>query len=182
MERRHSALQRQGGGRQGGRLRAGASGRGDGCGLAPYGLAPRHALSPRPPSRLYTSPRRRRPAARTSQATTVASRRGTPMLESRDRILTTHVGSLPRNATLTDLLIRREAGEAIPVAAMAAEMDRAVNSVVEAQLAAGIDVGNDGEQQRVGFQTYRPTRMAGFGGGSPRKAGNGLQEGPELID
>ena len=47
------------------------------------------------------------------------------MLESRDRILTTHVGSLPRNPTLSDLLIRREAGEVIPAATMAAEMDRA---------------------------------------------------------
>ena len=104
------------------------------------------------------------------------------MIHSRDRILTTHVGSLPRNAVLTDLLIRREAGEAIPPATMAAEMDRAVKSVVEAQLAAGIDIGNDGEQQRVGFQTYMPTRMAGFGGQSKRKVGKDFQEVPELVE
>src|SRR6516164_1361427 len=104
------------------------------------------------------------------------------MLESRDRILTTHVGSLPRNPTLTDLLIRREAGEVIPPATMAAQMDHAVNSVVEAQLAAGIDVGNDGEQQRVGFQTYMPTRMSGFAGESKRKVGRDFQEVPELIE
>src|SRR5262245_59926822 len=100
------------------------------------------------------------------------------MLDSRDRILTTHVGSLPRNATSTDLLIRREAGETVAPATMTAEMDRAVTSVVEAQLAAGIDVGNDGEQQRVGFQTYIPTRMAGFGGESKRKVGKDFQEVP----
>ena len=47
------------------------------------------------------------------------------MIHSRDRILTTHVGSLPRNDVLTDLLIRREAGEAIDPATMAVEMDRA---------------------------------------------------------
>ena len=104
------------------------------------------------------------------------------MIHSRDRILTTHVGSLPRNAVLTDLLIRREAGEAIAPATMAAEMDRAVKSVVEAQLAAGIDIGNDGEQQRVGFQTYMPTRMAGFGGQSKRKVGKDFQEVPELVE
>src|SRR5215831_11480597 len=104
------------------------------------------------------------------------------MLESRDRILTTHVGSLPRNPTLTDLLIRREAGDVIPGATMAAEMDRAVNDVVEAQLSAGIDVGNDGEQQRVGFQTYMPTRMSGFGGESKRQVGKDFQEVPELIE
>ena len=45
------------------------------------------------------------------------------MLKSRDRILTTHVGSLPRNETLTNLLIRREDGEAVDKKAMAAEMD-----------------------------------------------------------
>ena len=104
------------------------------------------------------------------------------MLHSRDRILTTHVGSLPRNEVLTDLLIRREAGEAIPGATMAGEMDRAVRSVVEAQIAAGIDIGNDGEQQRVGFQTYIPARMSGFGGQSKRKVGKDFQEVPELIE
>src|SRR5262245_28496449 len=61
------------------------------------------------------------------------------MLHSRDRILTTHVGSLPRNEVLTDLLIRREAGEAVDGAAMASEMDRAVRDTVAAQVAAGID-------------------------------------------
>src|SRR5215471_10445704 len=103
------------------------------------------------------------------------------MLHSRDRILTTHVGSLPRNAALTDLLIRREAGEAIAAATMAAEMDRAVDDVVEAQLAAGIDIGNDGEQQRVGFQTYVPQRMSGFGGVSKRRRGREFEEFPELV-
>jgi 5-methyltetrahydropteroyltriglutamate--homocysteine methyltransferase len=104
------------------------------------------------------------------------------MISSRDRILTTHVGSLPRNDVLTDLLIRREAGETIDPAQMGAEMDRAVKSVVDAQLAAGIDIGNDGEQQRVGFQTYIPARMSGFGGESKRKVGKDFQEVPELIE
>src|SRR3990170_4198087 len=104
------------------------------------------------------------------------------MIHSRDRILTTHVGSLPRNERLTDLLIRREAGEAIDEGAMAAEMDRSVSAVIERQVGAGIDIGNDGEQQRVGFQTYIPERMSGFGGESKRKVGKDFQEVPELID
>ncbi len=104
------------------------------------------------------------------------------MITSRDRILTTHVGSLPRNEVLTDLLIRREAGETIPPATMAAEMDRAVRGIVEAQVAAGVDIGNDGEQQRVGFQTYIPERMSGFAGESKRKVGKDFQEVPELIE
>ena len=104
------------------------------------------------------------------------------MLHSRDRILTTHVGSLPRNDTLTDLLIGREAGKAIDPAVLAAEMDHAVRDTVAAQVQAGIDIGNDGEQQRVGFQTYIPERMSGFGGESKRKIGKDFQEVPELLE
>ena len=59
----------------------------------------------------------------------------------RDRILTSHVGSLPRNDTLTDLLIRREAGEAIDKAVLDAQMDKAVSEVVAKQKSAGIDIG-----------------------------------------
>jgi 5-methyltetrahydropteroyltriglutamate--homocysteine methyltransferase len=103
------------------------------------------------------------------------------MLHSRDRILTTHVGSLPRNETLTDLLIRREDGEEIDPALMASEMDRAVKYIVDKQKAAGIDIGNDGEQQRVGFQTYVPSRMAGFAGISKRRRGLEFEEFPELV-
>jgi 5-methyltetrahydropteroyltriglutamate--homocysteine methyltransferase len=100
---------------------------------------------------------------------------------SRDRILTTHVGSLPRNDALSDLLVKREAGEPYDRAEMDVEMDRAVSHVVEKQVAAGIDVGNDGEQQRVGFQTYVPQRMSGFGGVSKRRRGREFEDFPELV-
>ena len=103
------------------------------------------------------------------------------MIISRDRILTTHVGSLPRNEKLSDLLVKREAGEAFDAAEMASEMDKAVAHVVEKQVAAGIDIGNDGEQQRVGFQTYVPQRMSGFGGVSKRRRGREFEEFPELV-
>ena len=104
------------------------------------------------------------------------------MIFSRDRILTTHVGSLPRNAVLTDLLVRREAGETIDASTMAAEMDKAVADVVARQRAAGVDIGNDGEQQRVGFQTYVPERMSGFGGASKRPPPRDLVEFPEIAE
>ena len=97
------------------------------------------------------------------------------MIFSRDRILTTHVGSLPRNEKLSDLLVRQEAGEKFDAAEMAAEMDKAVRHVVEKQASAGIDIGNDGEQQRVGFQTYVPQRMSGFGGVSKRRRGTRIR-------
>jgi 5-methyltetrahydropteroyltriglutamate--homocysteine methyltransferase len=86
------------------------------------------------------------------------------MILSQERILTTHVGSLPRNEALSELLVRREDGEAIDQDQLAREMDRAVQHVVDRQAEAGIDIANDGEQQRVGFQTYVPQRMSGFGG------------------
>ena len=104
------------------------------------------------------------------------------MIFSRDRILTTHVGSLPRNEKLSDLLVRREAGEKFDPAEMASEMDSAVRHVVEKQASAGIDIGNDGEQQRVGFQTYVPQRMRGFGGVSKRRRGREFEEFPELVE
>ena len=100
---------------------------------------------------------------------------------SRDRILTTHVGSLPRNERLSELLVRREAGESYDKALLDAEMDEAVRHVVAKQKEAGIDIGNDGEQQRVGFQTYMPQRMSGFGGESKRRRGREFEEFPELV-
>ena len=90
------------------------------------------------------------------------------MLFSSDRILTTHVGSLPRNATLSDLLIRQEAGDAIYSAELARHVEFATAEVIAKQVNAGVDIGNDGEQSRVGFQTYAPRCMCGFGGESKR--------------
>ena len=103
------------------------------------------------------------------------------MMFSRDRILTTHVGSLPRSETLSDLLIAREVGESYDVAQFDAEMENAVRHVVAKQKEAGIDIGNDGEQQRVGFQTYVPARMSGFAGESKRRRGREFEEFPELM-
>src|SRR5258708_7886116 len=103
------------------------------------------------------------------------------MLTSRDRILTTHVGSLPRNETITELLIKREAGETIDQKTMSGELDRAVADVVKRQRQAGIDIGNDGEQQRVAFQTYMAARMTGYGGESKRRVGKDFTEHPDLV-
>ncbi len=104
------------------------------------------------------------------------------MIISRDQILTTHVGSLPRNEVLSDLLIRREEGEVIDKNLLEREMDSAVLHIVEKQAEAGIDIGNDGEQQRVGFQTYVPQRMSGFGGESKRRRGRDYEAFPELVE
>src|ERR1700690_1764024 len=104
------------------------------------------------------------------------------MILSRDRILTTHVGSLPRNETLSELLVRREEGEVVDKDQLAREMDLAVHRVVDKQAEAGIDIANDGEQQRVGFQTYVPQRMSGFGGESKPRRGRDYEQFPALVD
>jgi 5-methyltetrahydropteroyltriglutamate--homocysteine methyltransferase len=104
------------------------------------------------------------------------------MILSRDRILATHVGSLPRSEALSEMLIDREEGKPLDVQQFADEMDRAVRHVIGKQAEAGIDVGNDGEQQRVGFQTYVPRRMSGFGGESKRRRGRDFEEFPALVE
>jgi 5-methyltetrahydropteroyltriglutamate--homocysteine methyltransferase len=104
------------------------------------------------------------------------------MIISQDRILTTHVGSLPRSETLSELLILREEGAAINPQKLADEMDIAVRLVIQKQAEAGIDIGNDGEQQRVGFQTYVPQRLSGFAGQSKRRRGRDYETFPELVE
>ena len=104
------------------------------------------------------------------------------MTQSLGRILTTHVGSLPRNDELSDLLIRREEGETIDPEVLGQAMDRAVQHVVRKQLDAGIDIGNDGEQQRIAFSTYVAQRMSGFAGESKRRRSRDYEEFPELIN
>jgi len=91
------------------------------------------------------------------------------MLKSDGRILTTHTGSLPRPAALTELYVRRSQGEVVDAAALDALGKAALAEVVRKQLAAGIDIGNNGEQQREAFFLYVQRRMSGFGGGWTRR-------------
>jgi len=85
------------------------------------------------------------------------------MQRSRDRILTTHTGSLPRPPALVDLYVRKGRGEAVDEA-LAAAGHVAMEDVVRRQRDAGIDIGNNGEQQREAFFLYVRSRMSGFGG------------------
>src|SRR5881396_3148342 len=103
------------------------------------------------------------------------------MKRSESRILTTHTGSLPRSPALRDLLVRLDRGEAVDAAALAREAEAAVRHVVARQLEAGIDVGNDGEQPRVGFSTYPARRMRGFGGASTRRMARDIAEHPDYA-
>jgi 5-methyltetrahydropteroyltriglutamate--homocysteine methyltransferase len=105
----------------------------------------------------------------------------TPMLMSTDRILVSHVGSLPRAESLSDLLIRQEAGETIDAAELARQVETATEHVIAKQVESGVDVGNDGEQSRVGFQTYVPRCLCGFGGESKRPPARDQLEFPSYV-
>ena len=90
------------------------------------------------------------------------------MQRSEDRFLTTHTGSLPRQPSLRDLLQRKEQDPLDFGPELASETEGAVSDVIAEQLKAGIDIGNNGEQPRVGFSTYVTGRIKGFGGEGSR--------------
>jgi 5-methyltetrahydropteroyltriglutamate--homocysteine methyltransferase len=85
------------------------------------------------------------------------------MQRSETRILTTHTGSLPRPEALVRLYVAKARGEAVD-AQLAAAGHAALEDAVRRQHDAGIDVGNNGEQQREAFFLYVRSRMSGFGG------------------
>jgi 5-methyltetrahydropteroyltriglutamate--homocysteine methyltransferase len=103
-----------------------------------------------------------------------------PMQRSTSRILTTHTGSLPRPRELTRLYALRARGEAVD----AAEIDRAgreaVRAIVRKQHDAGIDVGNNGEQQRDSFFLYLKTRLSGLGGSWERPSRADVDRYPDF--
>src|SRR6266567_476791 len=84
------------------------------------------------------------------------------MKRSTDRILTTHVGSLPRPDDLRAMILKKQQGEAIDEAAFAARVKSAVAEVVGHQAEAGIDIVADGEMGRIGFIPYVNERLAGI--------------------
>jgi 5-methyltetrahydropteroyltriglutamate--homocysteine methyltransferase len=84
------------------------------------------------------------------------------MRRSDDRILATHVGSLPRPPELLALLERRERGEPVDEAALGALVGEAVGESVRLQHEHGLDVVNDGELGRTSFLTYVNGRLGGF--------------------
>ena len=98
-----------------------------------------------------------------------------------DRILTTHVGSLPRSQAVTDVLFAREREEVSDAPAAAEVISYAVAEVVRRQVAVGIDVVSDGEMSKISYATYIAERFAGFGGDTPRDPGQDLVEFPGLL-
>jgi 5-methyltetrahydropteroyltriglutamate--homocysteine methyltransferase len=101
---------------------------------------------------------------------------------STDRILTTHVGSLPRSATVVALLYKKDKGEPYDREELEAAVAAGVADAVVKQVAAGVDIVSDGETSKVGYATYIKDRLSGFAGHHPRPPHLDLAPYPELRD
>src|SRR5580704_369275 len=101
---------------------------------------------------------------------------------SKDRILTTHVGSLPRPQDVVDLLFAQDRGEPIDEAQFEKVVGNAVKETVRLQVEAGIDVIDDGEMSKISYATYIRHRLTGFEGDSSRPTPKDLDDYPEYRD
>ena len=104
------------------------------------------------------------------------------MKHSDERILCTHVGSLPRARELSDLLIAEEERKTIDKDRLDALAAAGVEHCVSQQIESGVDIINDGEQPRVGFQTYVGQRLEGFDGVSEREPFLDFAKHPDFAD
>ncbi len=102
------------------------------------------------------------------------------MKQSTDRILTTHVGSLPRPPQVFELLKRKEEDQPIDAAEFEAVIGAAVKDIVARQRAIGIDIVSDGEMSKASYATYVKDRLTGFGGNSERKVQADLRDYPDF--
>jgi 5-methyltetrahydropteroyltriglutamate--homocysteine methyltransferase len=103
------------------------------------------------------------------------------MQTSRDRILTTHTGSLPRPPALRDLLVKKDQGEAYDKAELARLTREAVFGIVRRQAEVGVDVINDGEMSKPGYSTYVADRLSGFAGHEPAKPRLDTRDHPNFM-
>ena len=103
------------------------------------------------------------------------------MKMSQDRILTTHVGSLPRPAELRQLLVAKDKGEPYDSAELARQTCAAVLAIVRRQAATGVDIVNDGEMSKPGYSTYVADRLSGFAGHEPAKPRLDTRDHPNFM-
>ncbi len=101
---------------------------------------------------------------------------------SADRILVTHVGSMPRPQNVVDMLFAQERGEPYDEAEFDQVMTEAVAETVQKQVNAGVDVVSDGEMSKISYATYIKYRLTGFAGDSSRATPLDLDEFPAYRD
>jgi 5-methyltetrahydropteroyltriglutamate--homocysteine methyltransferase len=104
------------------------------------------------------------------------------MKTSTDRILTTHVGSLPRSQEVVDLLFAQDRGDVVDESQFNEVMRRAVAGIVKQQEEAGVDIVSDGETSKISYSTYIRHRLTGFEGDSARPTPQDLDDFPEYRD
>jgi 5-methyltetrahydropteroyltriglutamate--homocysteine methyltransferase len=97
------------------------------------------------------------------------------------KILTTHVGSLPRTQEVVDLIFARENGDTFEPQGFDQAMKQACQETVRRQSEAGIDIVSDGETSKISYATYVKDRYTGFGGDSPRNAPSDLKQFPGFL-
>ena len=97
------------------------------------------------------------------------------------KILTSHVGSLPRTQEIVDFIFARENEQPYDQAAFDAAMTLAVDETVAKQVKAGIDIVSDGETSKISYATYVKDRYTGFSGDSPRNAPADLKMFPGFL-
>ena len=97
-------------------------------------------------------------------------------------ILTTHVGSLPRSAAVTDVLFAVERGEPVDPTVFDGTIADGVDEAVRRQVEAGIDLVSDGEMAKISYATYIKDRITGFAGDSPRRAPADLEDFPSFME
>ena len=97
------------------------------------------------------------------------------------KILTSHVGSLPRTQDIVDFIFARENEQPYDQAAFDAAMTLAVDETVAKQVKAGIDIVSDGETSKISYATYVKDRYTGFSGDSPRNAPADLKMFPGFL-
>ena len=101
---------------------------------------------------------------------------------SKDRILTTHVGSLPRPQNVVDLLFAQDRDEPVDEATFEKTVGDAVKDIVRKQVEAGVDIIDDGEMSKISYATYIRHRLTGFEGDSARPTPKDLDDYPEYRD
>ncbi len=104
------------------------------------------------------------------------------MKTSSDRILTTHVGSLPRSQAVTDGVFAKENEQPYEERALAATIASAVDEVVAKQVEVGVDIVSDGEMSKISYATYIKDRITGFEGDSSRNPPSDLEEFPGFLE
>ena len=97
------------------------------------------------------------------------------------KILTSHVGSLPRTQDVVDFIFARENEQPYDQAAFDAAMTSAVDETVAKQVKAGIDIVSDGETSKISYATYVKDRYTGYSGDSPRNAPADLKMFPGFL-